>query len=102
MPASDVVAHAAGALREAGFLLTERPVPDTVTLTLVAHKRCSEGGELLLYRRPADLPGTQSWLELAADTQFDWLEELQRRVADSAGKASDRLADRTDSRDDYI
>ena len=82
------------AVRDSGFVLTLRPAPDSLGLRLVARRRCREGGELLLYRRPAAAtrPTQPDWLHLADDSEFTWLQELQRRLARSAAGTKGRSA----------
>ncbi|XP_043200491.1 fatty acid synthase-like [Amphibalanus amphitrite] len=88
----ETIHKAVAAIRESGFLLTQHSLPTSVNLTLVAHKRCSEGGEFLLYRRPAaGQTGAQNWLELSVGSQFDWLTELQKHMAEGAANADNRL-----------
>ena len=72
-------------------MLSLSPLPADLGLTRLAEKRCPEGDQLLLYRRPAaDRSAAGNWLELTADSQFDWLSELQSRLAEKDGNAVDR------------
>ena len=59
-------------------------------LVLVAEKWCSEGGQMLLYHRPDRQEVNLSWISLTADSQFDWLPELQRRIEESEGSTDVR------------